>query len=607
MSKKPARQHIFGKSRLLGSILILYTFLLLLSIILCCIFSYEQRNKELQSQIDGTYSQLSNEYQKITDNFWQLYMPFFESSNSFQTTIQQYITNDTHNTLTPIEQSPLELMLRQMLLRDQNVKWIAIYGNDRVDNYILYRDLPGLKLLTNNFPLYEELRSNSGQMTVYGYSRTYSDPAFQDTFAICGDIPYYIGKGKLLVGYSTASLENICNNAAFHLDSLSFVLTCNDTVIYEHHGSEPIDLCEPIDLSSSGTQQLKDGTMLSVYSDLCGSKTTQLTYYASWWEIFLYCHGNTPLLIILFIFFIAISLIGYAYILRMIGKEVAIIQHGLNQISNNDLCFRIENHFQQDDLSQIADSVNDMAERLNHNINLAYYYEIKQRDAQLSELQSKFNPHFLYNSLEMLRSRCQQNGDSGSAKLITDMATIFRGLISSKNFIPMTEELSFSKRYLSLFSARYADSVEIRYDFDREIVQYGIIRNLFQPLIENYFVHGIDTSNDDNYILLKGESLDEKTMLITVEDNGMGMTLEEIERMNQQLHEPIQISTESYGLKNLHQRLSLFYGSNCGLTIHPNPNAPKGISVQMTALKMTCEEHEAMRKKLSKITPDQNT
>lgn len=596
MKGKPAlKKRLLSKDRLLRSVFFLYTLLLLFSIILSCFFSYKQRNDELLLQIDGIYNQLSTQYQKTTSNFWQLYMPFFESSSNSQGILQQYIAGSKQSTMTTAGLTQLEQLLRQMLLRDQNVNWIVIYSGNRPDNYILFRDSSGLRLLKEDFPLWEALRSDSRQMTVYSLQDAAHDKDFQDAFAICGGIPYFAEGGKILVGYSTAPLEYICNNATFHLDSLSFLLTVDNARIFEHHYATPLDAKYLTDISEKSPQFFKDGTAVAIRSELCGSKDTRLIYYASWWEVFFYSHSNTPLLIFLFLLFAVVSIVGYAYILRRMSNEVSIIQNGLNQISKNNLSYRIEGRFQQEDLSKIAHSINDMTERLNHNINLAYYYEIKQRDAQLSELQSKFNPHFLYNSLEMLRSRCQQNGDSASAKLITDMASLFRGLISSRNFIPLTEELSFSRRYLSLFSARYGDSVEIRYNFDRDVVQYGIIRNLFQPLIENYFVHGFDTSNADNYILLSGRSLDETTMVLTVEDNGIGMPLDEIERLNKKLHEPIQISTESYGLKNLHQRISLFYGGDCGLTIYPNPNHPKGLSIQMKVRKITCEEHEAMQ------------
>ena len=280
----------------------------------------------------------------------------------------------------------------------------------------------------------------------------------------------------------------------------------------------------------------------------------------------------------------------------MISKEVSVIRDGLNEIGENNLDYQIPAHFNQSGLLEIAQSINRMTMSLKENINRAYYYELKQREAELSELQSKFNPHFLYNTLEMLRSRCYQNRDEATADLITQLSAIFRGFIGARTFVPLTEELTFSKHYLALFGARYEDKVKIQYDFDRDILKYGIIRNLFQPLIENYFVHGFDTSNEENYILFKGKSLDEERIILTVEDNGSGMTATEMAELNDKLHEPIQMDTESYGLKNLHQRLQLFYGEDYGLTIYPNPNGNKGLSIQIIARKMTCEEHKEILK-----------
>ena len=193
----------------------------------------------------------------------------------------------------------------------------------------------------------------------------------------------------------------------------------------------------------------------------------------------------------------------------------------------------------------------------------------------------------------MLRSRCLKSGDDDTADLITQLAAIFRGFIGRKTFIPLTEELAFSNRYLMLFGARYDDQVEVLFDVDSDILCYGIIRNLLQPLIENYFVHGYDPSVSDNYLLIGGRSLDEKRMLLFVEDNGCGMEESKICQLNNGLRESIKTEKDSYGLKNLHQRIRLFYGENCGLSILPN--GERGIRMEMTVLKMTCEDYEKLQ------------
>jgi hypothetical protein len=219
----------------------------------------------------------------------------------------------------------------------------------------------------------------------------------------------------------------------------------------------------------------------------------------------------------------------------------------------------------------------------------AYYYELKQRDAELSELQSKFNPHFLYNSLEIFRVRCQKNGDHETAELITQLAGIFRGFIGSKTFIPIREELAFGKRYLALFRARYGESVRILYDIDTPVLQYGIIRNVFPPLIENYFTHAFDTARDDNFIIFRGRVESEKTVLISVEDNGQGMEEGRLAALNGGFREKAAVEYESYGLKNLHQRLRLFYGDQYGIMVRSNED--RGLSVEIRIAKMTCEEY----------------
>jgi hypothetical protein len=234
-------------------------------------------------------------------------------------------------------------------------------------------------------------------------------------------------------------------------------------------------------------------------------------------------------------------------------------------------------------------SISILAFNLKKSSDRAYYYELKQRDAELSELQSKFNPHFLYNSLEIFRVRCQKNGDHETADLITLLAGIFRGFIGSKTFIPIQEELAFCKRYLALFHARYGESVRILYDIDTPVLQYGIIRNVFPPLIENYFVHAFDTARDDNFIIFRGRIESEKTVLISVEDNGQGMTEGQLAALNGSFREKVTKEYDSYGLKNLHQRLQLFYGDRYGIMVRSNGD--RGLSIDIRVARMTCEEY----------------
>ena len=113
---------------------------------------------------------------------------------------------------------------------------------------------------------------------------------------------------------------------------------------------------------------------------------------------------------------------------------------------------------------------------------------------------------------------------------------------------------------------------------------------------ENYFVHGFDANRPDNEIEFMGTFLDEDNIPLLVKDNGYGMTEEEVVVLNQKIEEPIRHSRENFGLKNLNQRLKLFYGPSYGLHIEKNESG--GSTVFIKIRKMTVEEYEENRKQL---------
>lgn len=578
------------------ALITLFSLLILLTSLLACFFSYKQKEEEVLSQIDRTYAILTREYEAIIDNFWQIYMPLSENQAYYYEIWGQYFDSEFETPLSARYKMDLEASLRLMMQRNEDIQWIMLYNCGREDNYILYNGGSGMKLLPEDFPYLEELNTDPLGMQIYGMETLTNNNTKYKTFAISGGIPARIGDGKILAGYSLDTLNAPCTNMLHPLPSVNYVLTNNDDIIFDYSDRYTKDetYCAPEPYSKKTVNF--NGENITISSKVVGRSSSMLSYYVSRDEFSAYCHQNTPFLLSVFLIFAVIAFLIYRVVLYFISKEVAVINTGLQIIGENDLTHQIPTDFHQSGLSEIAKSVNQMTLRLKTNIDKAYYYEMKQHEAELSDLQSKFNPHFLYNSLELLRSRCQLNGDETTADLITQLSAIFRGFINTKIFIPITEELTYSKRYLTLFGASHKDQVEIRYDFDKDILQYGIIRNVFQPLIENYFVHGFDTSNEDNYVIFRGKSLDAETMVLTMEDNGVGMTEEEIAGLSAKLHEPIMSSEESYGLKNLHQRIQLFYGKEYGLSICPTPNSPKGISVRMTVPKITCEEYEKKRK-----------
>lgn len=577
-------------NRLFLMMTFVFSTLLFIISLIACYFAYSDKKTQFLTSIDIVYSQINQEYENILMNFWQVYMPIFENNSSVHGTFQQYFSTQNPADLSPQEKLALSQALDQMIVRDSRIDWIVLYSDNRKNNYIKYSNNSVVTALPDTFPYLEDMNAKKSKLEVYGAKEVNHNST--RTFAICGGVPTGMGQGKILIGYRTDKFEALSKTLTVPIPSIRFYILSNKQIIFDSADEYTIDtLYIPADLQEGIVNY--DDSHLYIRSEHSGRQSSMVIYSADWKDIFLASHKDTVWILAITLAFMIFSFVVHISMDRSVSKEISIIQNGLTIMADSPTNFQLPTDFKQGGLPEIAENINEMNVKLNENVKKAYYFELKQKDAQLAQLQATFNPHFLYNTLEMLRSKSYANGDEDTAELISDLAAIFRSFIGAKTFITLKEELAFTKRYLSLLSARYGDRVKITYDIDTSILNYGVIRNVYQLLIENYFVHGFDSRKEDNSIHITGKVSGEKNMLLTIEDNGFGMSDEEIEKLNQKIEEPIRHGQTSYGLKNLNQRLKLFYGPDYGLNIKRNEYG--GLTVEIKIRKMGLEEYEELK------------
>lgn len=553
---------------------------------IACYFSYQQQKSEIVADMDLTLLQAANEYQNIVENYWDIYLPLYESGQVG--ILADYFIEERE--LAPLERMELKESMMRMAQRNDRITWVAAVNPNRTVNYLFYPQNNQLQIIPQEFPYYEEALHKEKPLEIYGERENTDMKGMSEVIVLAGGTPVGSRKGTIMAGYSSSELRRIAKQGRI-LPSLQFGIVRQDQEIFS--SGEGGTLCLQKELEREKNSILiKDGILYYTAVAELTPQNSQIFYTVKFWELFWAANRYTPMILLAIAGLLGISLTMHRMVMKRIDREVGYLQDGLLELGQNHLEYRIQNEFSQADFRQIAEDINAMAQSLKENIDRVYAFQLRQRDSEMQELQAKFNPHFLYNSLEMFRARCYENGDDETADLIAQTASIFRGFINSRTFIPMAEELAFSRRYLSLFQARYGDSVQILYDIDPEVMEYGIVRNVFQPVIENYFVHGIDPKREDNMLRFRGYLLDETHIRISVEDNGLGMEDEALERLNARLKEPIATEKESYGLKNLNQRLQLFYGEGHGLTIRKSSTG--GIVFEMDIARWTCRDVEQM-------------
>ena len=284
----------------------------------------------------------------------------------------------------------------------------------------------------------------------------------------------------------------------------------------------------------------------------------------------------------------ALGILGIGYYVRRLTRRVDSILYAMNQVTTGNLQSRLKVNKKGDELDMVAEQFNRMCEDLNLYIQKSYLAEIERKNAQMQALQSQINPHFLYNTLEAIRMKAICNGDREVGKMLYSMVTLFRSQLKEADVITLGQELDYCKQYMELFEYRYQGCFSSQVSCPVELLTVPIIKFVLQPIVENYFVHGIERDRKDNLVKIWARAEGEALKLY-IQDNGKGMCREDIERTNKALRENSQEERKdkSIGIANVNRRIKAVYGDHYGLLLQAA--APKGLLVIVT---IKIEENE---------------
>ena len=224
---------------------------------------------------------------------------------------------------------------------------------------------------------------------------------------------------------------------------------------------------------------------------------------------------------------IVILLVGLNRLFKRYSQQVQLILEATRAIGDGNLKERIDTNQVQEELNDIASAINFMVDSLDQYIHDIYTLEIKQRDAHMRALQSQINPHFLYNTLEYIRMYALSRQQEELADVVYAFQR-YLGIILTKKTTTLAEEISFCEKYVYLYQMRYPDQFAYKFEIEETIADVEIPKFIIQPLVENYFVHGIDYQRQDNAIKVHAYREGEK--IVAVVDNGKGITANRLEK-----------------------------------------------------------------------------
>lgn len=247
------------------------------------------------------------------------------------------------------------------------------------------------------------------------------------------------------------------------------------------------------------------------------------------------------------------------------------------KVRSGDFGARIQDQ-RDDELGQISRSFNDMLDELNQYIERVYKAEIKQKQTELVALQARISPHFLYNTLEVIRMRAVSQGARDVGEMIYSLSVLFKSLVQQKKNYTMKDELEACRLYLELFRIRYKEKFNYVITASPEFMSRAAMKLSLQPIVENYIVHGLRTDRTDNLLTIEVRDLGE-ALEVEVKDNGKGIDPQRLGEIVAELNLPEETG-QMFGLRSVHSRLRFLYGSDFGIRIDSRPGEGTSIKVR---------------------------
>lgn len=268
--------------------------------------------------------------------------------------------------------------------------------------------------------------------------------------------------------------------------------------------------------------------------------------------------------------FIAVLLIGILFT-RRLSTPMADLERGMNEIEKLAEVRVRKNSFYEVEL--LAGNYNRMIHRIRVLMEEISDKEKTLRHAELNALVSQINPHFLYNTLDTIVWMAEFNDSSRVIALTKSLAAFFRlSLSGGRELITVGDELEHVQQYLYIQKERYGDKLNYTIHAPEEVLDYTVPKIILQPIAENSIYHGIKPLDRHGQITITVQEEGEK-LIFTVSDNGAGCRPDAAAADNPSRPGKV-------GLKNVDERLKLYYGPGYGVTIHSAPGA--GCRVELT-------------------------
>lgn len=393
-------------------------------------------------------------------------------------------------------------------------------------------------------------------------------------------------QGILLVDITYGSLKQLLDSISMGNNGYLYLVSSGGELVY-HPQMQLIDSGQ-MEENFQNAASYRDGNYRETYQGEIRDVTVKSVGYIGWKLV-----GVTPekgsylntvktklFMVFLITFFLYMLMLINASISSRITIPIRELEKSVNALEEGNLDVEVYQGGSYE-IRHLGRSIGDMAKRIRGLMQDIVAEHESKRKSEFDTLQSQINPHFLYNTLDIIVWMIENEQKSEAVRVVTALARFFRiSLSKGKSIIPVRDELEHVRSYLMIQQMRFKNKFTYTIDAEPEILGSASLKLMLQPLVENAIYHGMEFKDGDGTIRICAEKK-EDGLWFTVEDNGLGMTEEQVDTL---LTDHAHVSSKrgsGIGVKNVNERIRLYFGNEYGLTIESEPDEGTTIHIHL--------------------------
>lgn len=395
-------------------------------------------------------------------------------------------------------------------------------------------------------------------------------------------------QGILLIDIRYSSLQQILQNITLGNQGYLYMVSSGGDLIYH----PKMQLIETGQMSENIREAAgyRDGSWREKYNGEWREVSVKSVGYTGWKLLSVTPEKGLPLsnlkmkLFVVFVtasFLLALVLIN-TFISSKITTPVQMLEKSVNAIEAGDLDTEVYMGGSYE-IRHLGRSIGDMARQIKTLMEDIVTEHESKRKSEFDTLQSQINPHFLYNTLDIIVWMIENEQKQEAVNVVTALARFFRiSLSKGKSIITVKDELEHVRNYLMIQQMRFKNKFVYTIEAQEDVLELASLKLMLQPLVENAIYHGMEFMDGDGEIEVKVYR-EAENLWFQISDNGLGMTSQQVDSLLGSKPHVSSRRGSGIGVKNVNERIRLFFGEDYGLTIQSEPDEGTVIKICLPA------------------------